>query len=417
MADERFAEDTVFVIFEGDYTLLKSDETARLEWEAAQDQIGLKLRATYELAAVLPEQKSKEFKNRYLRWNEMDPFDRQMHTSEPWPEWRKCDGVAKPKVFPKPSLRRPGAAVATGNEVIEVEGPPQKDAMYVACDHSQFLLDVVDIANTAARHGCGHFVWLGWDASHWTGGPEEKQTWKNRKESPTSGAHLSLMTTKGARFLMDKIVADQLPKGHMGHQFIFWLMHFQGNARKPNPEFGASYIVPPLGGYMTHNTTWMRQGRQANLKSHWSAKWMQEGTRTEDFKGRTKVRRLVHYREKGHCEEICQVSLPLLEEEWWYTEAPEDLPEDFRGVQDWHRPRVIEDSMKINGCLSSVARDEPVAIHFSCCTHQFEFEVDRSLIVEPSPNHRNIMRTILQTGRRSTSHMKPRKNSKTLGNI
>ena len=327
MADQRFAEDTVFVIFEGDYTLLQSDERARLEWDAAQDDIGLQLRATYELAAALPEQKSKEFQNRYLRWNEMDPCDQQLHTSQPWPESRPSDRIARPKAFPKTTAGLPGSRAATGNEQIEVEGPPQKEAMYVSSDHSQFLLDVVDIANTAARNGCGDFVWLGWDASHWTGGAEEKQTWKIRKESPTSGAHLSLMTTKGARFLMDKIVADQLPKGHMGHQFIFWLMQFQGDARRPNPKFGASYIVPPLGGYMTHNTTWMKHGRQANLKSHWNAKWMQEGTRTEDFKGRTKVRRLVHYREKGHCEEICQVSLPLLEEQWWYTDAPEDLPE------------------------------------------------------------------------------------------
>ena len=57
MADKRFAEDTVFVIFEGDYTLLQSDEQARVEWEAAQDNIGLQLRATYELAAALPETK------------------------------------------------------------------------------------------------------------------------------------------------------------------------------------------------------------------------------------------------------------------------------------------------------------------------------------------------------------------------
>ena len=82
MADQRFAEDTVFVIFEGDYTLLQSDEQARLEWEAAQDEIGLQLRSTYELAAALPEQKSTEFKNCYLRWNEMDPLDQQLHTSQ-----------------------------------------------------------------------------------------------------------------------------------------------------------------------------------------------------------------------------------------------------------------------------------------------------------------------------------------------
>ena len=174
--------------------------------------------------------------------------------------------------------------------------------MYVSSDHSQFLLDVVDIANTAARNGCGDFVWLGWDASHWTGGAEEKQTWKIRKESPTSGAHLSIMTTKGARFLMEKIKASELPKGHMGHQFIYWLLRYQGMGGLPNPEFGACYIVPPLGGYMSHKTTWMRQGREANLLSHWAAKWMQEGSRTEDFKGRIKTRKLVHYREEGRPE-------------------------------------------------------------------------------------------------------------------
>ena len=67
MADKRFAEDTLFVIFEGDYTVLKSDETARQEWDEAQNKIGLQLRATYELAAALPEDRANEFKNTYLR--------------------------------------------------------------------------------------------------------------------------------------------------------------------------------------------------------------------------------------------------------------------------------------------------------------------------------------------------------------
>ena len=124
---------------------------------------------------------------------------------------------------------------------------------------------------------------------------------------------------------------------------------------------------------MSHKTTWMRQGQQANLNSHWAAKWMQEGSRTEDFKGRGKVRKLCHYREKGSAEELCEVKIPLEEEQWWTTEAPEDLPDDFRGVQDYHRPRVIEDCMKIIGCLSSIARDEPVAIHFSCCSMSVSF--------------------------------------------
>ena len=62
MADDRFAADTVFVIFEGDYTLLSTDESARIEWETAQDDVGLELRATYELAAALPEGKRNTFK-------------------------------------------------------------------------------------------------------------------------------------------------------------------------------------------------------------------------------------------------------------------------------------------------------------------------------------------------------------------
>ena len=387
MADERFADDTLFVIFEGDYTLLKSDEDARLEWDEAQNDIGLKLRSVHELAVALPDRKSKAFKNQYLRWYEKDDLDEQRHTFQPWPASRPGDSIAQPKVFPKAPLRRPAAREASGNETIHVEGPPPKEAMYANSDHSSFLLDVVDIANIAGRNGCGDFVWLGWDASHWSGGrSEEKYTWKVRKESPTSGAHLSLVTTKGARFLMERIKAGELPKGHMGHQFIFWLNQYQGNAKRPNPEFGASYIVPPLGGYMTHGTTWMKK-REATLNSHWTAKWMQEGSRTEDFKGRQKVRKLVHYRAKGPCEEICQVNLPCEEDDWWYTQAPDGLPDAYRGVQDWHRPRVIEDPIKICGCLSSVARNEPVAVHFSCCTQQFEFEVDRSLIAEPSPKH------------------------------
>ncbi len=118
---------------------------------------------------------------------------------------------------------------------------------------------------------------------------------------------------------------------------------------------------------MTHKTTWMRPHRQANLQSHWAANWMQEGTRTEDFKGRNKTRKLMHFRQKGHAEEVCSVNLPLATDEWWITEAPEDMPDDLRGVQDYHKPRVIEDGMKIIGCLSSIVKDEPVAIHIYRC--------------------------------------------------
>ena len=254
MADERLTDDTVFLVFEGDYCLLQSDEEARQDWDAAQDKIGLKLRATYELAAALPADKAYGFQNQYLRWYAKDVFDKQVHEPTPFPEQLSTDGFARPKAYPKMPMRTSKARTATGDEQITIDGPPEKDAMAVTNDHSQFLLDVLDIANIAARKGIGDFIWLGWDASHWTGGPQERCTWNVRQQSPTAGAHLSIMTTKGARFLMEKLKNGELPKGHMGHQFIYWLSKFQGTATKPNPEFGASYIVPPLGGYMSHDT-------------------------------------------------------------------------------------------------------------------------------------------------------------------
>ena len=110
---------------------------------------------------------------------------------------------------------------------------------------------------------------------------------------------------------------------------------------------------------------------------------------------------------------VPEVFQALSENDWWTTEAPEGLADEFRGVQDYHRPRVIEDCMKIMGCLSSVARDEPVAVHLSCCTHQYEFEFDRSLKAELLPKYlKTYSRTAPELGRIGASHRKPRSDSR-----
>ena len=84
-------------------------------------------------------------------------------------------------------------------EKIEVDGPPQKDSMSVSCDHSQFVMDVIDIANIAGRKGFGDFIWLGWDASHWTGGEQEKKTWKIRRRKVRKMAKRKEKVTKRKR--------------------------------------------------------------------------------------------------------------------------------------------------------------------------------------------------------------------------
>ena len=128
----------------------------------------------------------------------------------------------------------------------------------------------------------------------------------------------------------------------MGHQFKFWLEEYQGSKDRANPEFGASYIMPPIGGYTTHNTTWMYR-TDVTLNSHWNASWIQEGSRRDDISGRNKVRKICHFVPKGPTHVIAEIDVPLGEDRWWKTKAPDGMPREFLGLQHWHETMDIED--------------------------------------------------------------------------
>ena len=180
---------------------------------------------------------------------------------------------------------------------------------------------------------------------------------------------------------MEKIKTGEVPKGHMGHQFIHWLTHYQGEITEPNPDFGCCYIMPPIGGYMSHDTTWMKEGNAATLRSHWQAKWIQEGIRTQPLKGRSETRVFCHFRAKGHAAPICRVIVPLPEDQWWRTLAPENMPKEYLGVQVYHRPKVIEDLVEIIACSSAPSQKlSPSPCSFLSLFSRFKFEFEISLM-------------------------------------
>ena len=102
-------------------------------------------------------------------------------------------------------------------------------------------------------------------------------------------------------------------------------------------EFGCCYLNPPVGNYISHETT-----TNANIRvlpSHYSESWCQGGTRATDpdSKNLWWDRQLCHLTESGPPKVITEVkpeeNTPY---RWWTTQAPDSFPEQGLGVRFWH---------------------------------------------------------------------------------
>ena len=171
--------------------------------------------------------------------------------------------------------------------------------------------------------------WCGWNASHWN---ESK---KARSTSPAAGAHLVMVSTAGARFLMEK--RDEIPNMHMGN-FLSKLCGI-----KWQKELGAAYIVPPIGSYAEHPSS-TTPGQV--LMHHFDAKWAQEGTRPQ--KQGDGLRWICGFTEQGPANYLHKDGIDFREEAvrnsyFWMTQAPRGLLPEYVGLQDWHRLRWQEE--------------------------------------------------------------------------
>jgi len=74
---------------------------------------------------------------------------------------------------------------------------------------SNYLHDLQALFTAGSRCGRRGFGWLGWSAAQWSEGGR-----KTRRQSPASGAHLSMMTSECARKLLPLWLKER--DTHMG---------------------------------------------------------------------------------------------------------------------------------------------------------------------------------------------------------
>jgi len=182
---------------------------------------------------------------------------------------------------------------------------------------SEYLHDLQAYFTAASRVGRKGFGWFGWSASQWSA-----VTAKTRRQSPASGAHLSMMTTECARKLLPLWLKER--GTHMGAFFAAKLrLEWQS-------YLGSFYVWPPVGGYWTHiSTTCSSREKPRLLEDHFDHKWSQEGTRK---KNSPQVDRWIcEFTERGSASFLMRNAVKLpedLAELYWRTDP-------LLGTREW----------------------------------------------------------------------------------
>ena len=332
MSQGQHSADTLWIVVEPDMCMYKIDAAARTELVAGRmsDQ---QFERYEDFGATIQDVTAQRVFYQHLeKWRALKVEHGVDHV--PWP--RDADSLPDPKSQPPPPWRKKGSfkdpkpvpvlpkvtKVAAGNTTVERISPE--------------LLDLCLYFNASSRLGRGGMLWAGWNASQWS------DTSKCRSTSPAAGAHLVMVSTQGARFLMSK--RDEIPNMHMGN-FLSKKCGYEWQH-----ELGAAYLQPPVGSYMEHMSS-TTPGQL--LKDHFGAKWAQEGTRPT--KEGDKPRWICGFTEKGPAAYLHEKGLDFNDADvrksyYWLTEAPAGMPECLCGPQEWHEDKsFFEDSLPHHG--------------------------------------------------------------------
>ena len=316
MSQGSHSPDTLFIVVEPDMCMYKVDAAARLE--LVQNR--------------MPEDKFKNYESFGASIGDPVAKESFMKALEQWRKYQKecgLDNVPWPRNADQPASRAPVPPWHKPKPYSAVQSVPAMPKKEKATNEESKLNripmelhDLVLYSNAAARLGRDGLLWGGWNASQWS------ETKSARSCSPASGAHLVCVTTKGARFLMDK--RDEIPNMHMGN-FLAKKCGLEWQE-----ELGSAYICPPIGSYSEHEST-TTPGQV--LMSHFDAKWAQEGTRP--LKVGDKPRFICGFTEKGPANWLHKTGLdfscPEVRKSYnWVTQAPPGMPDHIAGLQRWH---------------------------------------------------------------------------------
>ncbi len=156
-----------------------------------------------------------------------------------------------------------------------------------------------------------------------------------------------MITATGARFFCDR--RSEIPDMHMGN-FLNKMCGMKWQA-----ELGSSYIQPPIGSFVEHEST---TTPCAILSSHFDSKWAQEGARIE--KPGQQLRYICGFAVKGTAHWLHTEGIDLRQESVrssfiWRTQAVPRMPEKLTGLQEWHVLLNGEDSCLPLGAVSCTA--------------------------------------------------------------
>ena len=258
MADERHADDTLFIVAEEDWRIYEKD----CHGAGGRENLELTAEATaamedYE-ATSIPEL----YAQRYA----------PQATEQEGEELTASPGASS-------------AAIAPGH-YRAVTKPSRGDFEHMA----EELLDLVKLATAAQRVGKGGLIWTCWNAAM-----------SKRKEAPSYGSTMICVSAWAARL--------------MKRNFTRWFActHFdvalrdalQSNEEVRN-QLQACFVFPCIGHFEAHESGIISGVRD----TFWHAgQWCQEGTRKKP--GTDQVHRsLREFQSKGICPTVCTVVLP-----------------------------------------------------------------------------------------------------------
>jgi hypothetical protein len=257
MALPEHPEDQGFIVCESDFVFTQEQATRMTSAvDAAASGNGSFDARLEEMCADAPDTVAgRRFITAVNAWHQETRA--RPRSAVPWPCFqtpRQPHGVGEDNLIDALRGNVPHTGGRTGHfsETIDIAtmAPPaqRRPAAAFRPEHVRSeVQDITDYFNLAAKDGgIDDVLWCGWNAEQWTHGSAKRQ------RSPSSGAHLLLLTAKCARKLLPVVQACK--DMHMGSTIkLKWLQDWRDT-------ISGGYIVPPIGGYYTHISTTEKNG-------------------------------------------------------------------------------------------------------------------------------------------------------------
>ena len=210
--DDRFPEDTLFLVFEYDYRF----------WPIGEDPDGADDYST-RLETMLAKRK-----------RSVSPKKINMKADTASRKSGQASSSSSGAYRPEAKGKEKGKAIVTQHHYTPVRGSTIPEHPNEGL--STNVADLLRIATFCSRQSMGEIIWFGWCAPAKT-----KPTWLWK------GSHGIMLTKRGAAHIMLAIADGRVQRGHIDLVLLQWL-----RSEEEAIKAGASYTWPMIGSYYGH---------------------------------------------------------------------------------------------------------------------------------------------------------------------